>query len=162
MRLGATLAAAQAAASAPFASLVCWDPCLSGRTFLREGEALYGFGETGLEAPDDGLRHTPGFQYDAATAKDLRTLDLGKIPADRRLADRVLLLSRIDRPVLPGITDRLEQERLESGPAAGQDQLLDVPPELSVVPEASLHQVVGWLTAGVDGQPARAREDAGR
>jgi alpha-beta hydrolase superfamily lysophospholipase len=154
MRLGATLAAGQAAASAPFSSLVCWDPCVSGRTFLREGEALYGFGETGLETPDDGLRHTPGFQYDAATAKDLRTLDLGKIPADRRLADRVLLLSRIDRPVLPGITDRLEQEHLESVPAAGQGQLLDVPPELSVVPEAALHQVVGWLTAGVDGHPA--------
>ena len=29
----------------PYSSLVCWDPCLSGRTFLREGEALYGFGE---------------------------------------------------------------------------------------------------------------------
>jgi alpha-beta hydrolase superfamily lysophospholipase len=154
MRLGATMAAAQAAASAPFSSLVCWDPCLSGRTFLREGEALYGFGETGLETPDDGLRHTPGFQYDAATAQDLRTLDLGKIPADRRLADRVLLLSRVDRPVLPGITDRLEQERLESAPAAGQGELLDVPPELSVVPEAALHQVVGWLTDGVDGRPA--------
>ena len=73
MRLGATLAAAPGRRpSSPFSSLVCWDPCLSGRTFLREGEALYGFGETALEAPDDGLRHTPGFQYDAATAKALR------------------------------------------------------------------------------------------
>ncbi|MDX6373677.1 MAG: hypothetical protein QOD98_2665 [Nocardioidaceae bacterium] len=157
MRLGATLAAAQAAApgsSGPFSSLVCWDPCLSGRTFLREGEALYGFGETAVETPDDGLRHTPGFQYDAATAKELRTLDLGKIPADRRLADRVLLLSRVDRPIMPGIVDRLDQEPLESGPAAGQGQLLDVPPELSVVPEAALHQVVSWLASGVDGHPA--------
>ena len=157
MRLGATLAAAQAAApgsSGPFSSLVCWDPCLSGRTFLREGEALYGFGETALETPDDGLRHTPGFQYDAATAKELRALDLGKIPADRPLADHVLLLTRVDRPVLPGIVDRLEQERLETGPATGQGQLLDVPPELSVVPEDALRQVVDWLTARVDDQPA--------
>ena len=118
MRLGATLAAAQAAApesSGPFSSLVCWDPCLSGRTFLREGEALYGFGETALETPDDGLRHTPGFQYDAATAQELRALDLGKLPADRPLADHVLLLTRVDRPVLPGIADRLGQERLETG-----------------------------------------------
>ncbi len=157
MRLGATLAAAQAAAptsSGPFSSLVCWDPCLSGRTFLREGEALYGFGETALEAPDDGLRHTPGFQYDAATASELRALDLGKVPADRPLADRVLLLARVDRPVLPGITDRLEQEQLETGPATGQGQLLDVPPELSVVPEDALRRVVDWLTSGVDGRPA--------
>src|SRR4051812_2156265 len=136
MRLGATLAAAQAASSSPFSSLVCWDPCLSGRTFLREGEALYGFGETELEVPDDGLRHTPGFQYDAETARAMRSLDLGKLPADRPLGDRVLLLTRVDRPVLPGIADRLEQEgpRLETGSATGQGQLLDVPPELSVVP----------------------------
>ncbi len=157
MRLGATLAAAQAAApgsSGPFSALVCWDPCLSGRTFLREGEALYGFGETAIDVPDDGLRHTPGFQYDAATAKELRALDLGKIPADRPLADHVLLLKRVDRPVLPGIVDRLEQERLEKGAATGQGQLLDVPPELSVVPEDALRQVVDWLTAAVEDSPA--------
>jgi len=67
MRLGGTLAATQSASN-PFSSLVLWDPCLSGRTFLREGEALYGFGEAGVEVPDDEWRHTPGFQYDADTA----------------------------------------------------------------------------------------------
>jgi alpha-beta hydrolase superfamily lysophospholipase len=154
MRLGATLAATRSA-SDPFSSLVLWDPCLSGRTFLREGEALYGFGETGLERPDDEWRHTPGFQYDADTAQALRSLDLKKLLADRPLADRVLLLTRVDRPVLPGILDRLEQEghRLETGPAAGQGQLLDVPPELSVVPAETLDQVVTWLGAGVADQP---------
>jgi alpha-beta hydrolase superfamily lysophospholipase len=154
MRLGATLAAAQAAVSSPFSSLVCWDPCLSGRTFLREGEALYGFGGDAPKAPVDGLRHTPGFQYDAETATELRGLDLGRLPTDRRLADRVLLLTRVDRPVPPGIAVRLDHERLETGPATGQGQLLDVPPELSVVPEAALRHVVGWLTAGVDDHPA--------
>ena len=157
MRLGATLAAAQAAAadsSGPFSSLVCWDPCLSGRTFLREGEALYGFGETALETPDDGLRHTPGFQYDAATAKGLGSVDLGKLAEGRPLADRVLLLPRVDRPVPPGIVDRLGQERLETGAAAGQGQLLDVPPELSVVPQDALRQVVDWLATGVQDHAA--------
>ena len=93
MRLGATLAACQAAASTPFHSLVLWDPCLSGRTFLREGEALFALGEDDGRVHDDGLRHTPGFQYDAETASAMRTVDLAKIPADRPLADRVLLLS---------------------------------------------------------------------
>jgi alpha-beta hydrolase superfamily lysophospholipase len=150
MRLGATLAAARSAED-PFSSLVLWDPCLSGRTFLREGEALYGFGETGLERPDDEWRHTPGFQYDADTAQAMRSLDLKKLPADRPLADRVLLLTRVDRPVLPGLLERLRKEgpRLETGPATGQGQLLDVPPELSVVPADSLRQVVTWLRAGL-------------
>jgi alpha-beta hydrolase superfamily lysophospholipase len=152
MRLGATLAAVRSAtADAPFSSLVLWDPCLSGRTFLREGEALYGFGETGLAVPDDGLRHTPGFQYDADTAKAMRSVDLGKIPTDRRVADRVLLLTRDDRPVPDGITTRLAQEgpRLETGAAAGQGQLLDVPPELSVVPAQVLTQIASWLCDAV-------------
>jgi alpha-beta hydrolase superfamily lysophospholipase len=153
MRLGATLAASHAAASTPFSSLACWDPCVSGRTFLREGEALYGFGERGVELPDDGLRHTPGFQYDAQTAGDLRRLDLGKLAVDRRLADRVLLLTRTDRPVLPGLLTRLEKEPLETGAADGQGQLLDVPPEMSVVPLDALRRIVGWLAEGVAGQP---------
>ena len=130
MRLGATLAAVQAAASSPFSSLVCWDPCLSGRTFLREGEALFGFGEAALEAPDDGLRHTPGFQYDAATATELRgrrpRQDPGR-PATRRPGAAADPRSTVRS--CPGSTDRLEQERLETGPATGQGQLLDVPPE---------------------------------
>jgi alpha-beta hydrolase superfamily lysophospholipase len=153
MRLGATLAAARSADD-PFSSLVLWDPCQSGRTFLREGEALYGFGETGLERPDDEWRHTPGFQYDADTAQAMRALDLKKLPTERPLADRVLLLTRVDRPVLPGILERLDQEgpRLETGPATGQGQLLDVPPELSVVPADSLGHVVSWLSAGLDDQ----------
>ena len=86
MRLGATLAACQAAASAPFHSLVLWDPCLSGRTFLREGEALFVLGEDDGRVHTDGLRHTPGFQYDAATASAMRSVDLARIPADQRLA----------------------------------------------------------------------------
>ena len=73
MRLGATLAGCQAAASTPFRSLVLWDPCLSGRTFLREGEALFALGEDDGRVHQDGLRHTPGFQYDEATAKAMRT-----------------------------------------------------------------------------------------
>src|SRR4051794_31191769 len=152
MRLGATLAAARAAASTPFGSLVCWDPCLSGRTFLREGEALYGFGEN-VEAPDDGLRHTPGFQYDAETAKAMRALDLGKLP-DQPLADRVLPPTRADRPPPPALTARFEQEgsRLDTGAATGQGQLLDVPPEESVVPSDVLRHVVGWLVEGVGDQ----------
>jgi alpha-beta hydrolase superfamily lysophospholipase len=154
MRLGATLAATRAA-QAPFSALVCWDPCVSGRTWLREGEALYGFGENAtLEPPDDGLRHTPGFQYDAETAKALRSVDLGKLPAESRLADRVLLLTRDDRPAPPALLERLGHEALETGAAGGQGQLLDVPPELSVVPEEALRRVVAFLADQVAGQDA--------
>ena len=152
MRLGATLAACQAAASTPFRSLALWDPCLSGRTYLREGEALFALGEDDGRVHDDGLRHTPGFQYDAATAKAMRTVDLAKIPADRPLADRVLLLSRTDRPAPETLEARV---RLEPGevaflPALAQDALLDLAPSDNFVPEEALASVVEWVVAGTD------------
>ncbi len=156
MRLGATMAAHQAAASTPFSSLVCWDPCLSGRTFLREGEALYSFGEDAPgDAPDDGYRHTPGFQYDADTARELRVLDFAKLPTGHRLADRVLLLSRTDRPAAEAIAARLELEGdgFESAPATAQDRLLDLPPSACFVPEQAMHGIVAWLAAGVADAP---------
>lgn len=164
MRLGATLAACQAAAATPFHALALWDPCLSGRTFLREGEALFLLGEDDGRVHDDGLRHTPGFQYDAATASGMRTVDLAKIPADRPLADRVLLLSRTDRPAPEGIEQRV---RLEPGdvtflPATAQDQLLDRTPSDCYVPEQALASIVEWLAAGAEeaGVPVKSPEES--
>ncbi len=166
MRLGATLAAAQASASGePFASLVLWDPCRSGRTFLREGEALHRFGEhgEGTDVPDDGLRHTPGFQYDAATAAAMRGLDLATLPTTTPLAGRTLLLSRDDRPVPGVIEERLAREgdRLTTGAAYDQDRLLDLPPSDNHVPERSLEHVVAWLgdtVSGIEPSPVSAPE----
>ncbi|MXG88237.1 hypothetical protein [Nocardioides flavescens] len=168
MRLGATLAGVHAAAGEEpaFSSLVLWDPCVSGRTFLREGEALFGFGENAdsAEGLEEGWRHTPGFQYDTATASGLRRVDLGKLPATRPLAERTLLLTRVDRPVAPALSTRMqaEGERLETGAADGQGQLLDVPPELSVVPEAPLRRVVEFVADGFADQapvPVKAPEE---
>jgi len=155
MRLGATLAACQAAASSSFHSLALWDPCVSGRTFLREGEALFALGEDDGRVHDDGLRHTPGFQYDAATAAALKGIDLTKIPADHRLADRVLLLPRTDRPVSEAIERRvrLEPGEVEMRPATAQDQLLDRTPSDCFVPEEALASVVDWLVGGAAETP---------
>jgi alpha-beta hydrolase superfamily lysophospholipase len=164
MRLGATLAACQAASSTPFRSLSLWDPCLSGRTFLREGEALFLLGEDDGRSHDDSLRHTPGFQYDEATAAALRTIDLAKLPADRPLADRVLLLSRTDRPASEGIERRvrLEPGAVDLQPATAQDQLLDLAPSDCSVPEEALTSVVAWVVDGADDVlvPVKAAEES--
>lgn len=164
MRLGATIAGCQAAAATPFHSLVLWDPCLSGRTFLREGEALFALGEDDGRLHEDGLRHTPGFQYDEATARAMRSIDLAKLPADRPLADRVLLLSRTDRPAAESIEERvrLEPGQVDVGPAVGQDDLLDLAPSDNVVPTEAIAGIVTWLVAGADdvASPVKTPEES--
>lgn len=163
MRLGATLAATHAddlrRAGEEVPALVLWDPCASGRAFLREGEALMRLSEehaaVGLGGPpDDGLRHTPGFQYDAATAADLRGLDLARV-AGERLAAYTLLLVRPDRPPAASLLDRLRSGGgVQELAAPDQAGLLDLPPSDCVPPERSMAAVVSWLSATLATGPA--------
>lgn len=158
MRLGATLAATaltRPGVGTTLSSVVLWDPCSSGRHFLREGEALQAFSDDAVlgAEPDDGLRHTPGFQYDAATASDLRRVTIAKLPEHTRLARRLLLLERPDRPgaVLDAEPLRSRTELFETGVAVGQDQLLDVQPSDTTVPEHAISTISSWLAADVTG-----------
>ena len=175
MRLGGTIAASVATrlaeVDAAWSDLVLWDPCVSGRLFLRESEALHAFGadaEAAGESGDDGLRHTPGFQYSAETARALRGLDLTKVSPDQRLARRVLLLHRDDRPVAPGVEERLrlEGDALTQGTAHDQHLLLDRPPSDGEVPQRAVDEIVAWLEGGAPTErvpvtPAPRGPDAG-
>lgn len=154
MRLGATLLATVAAepqggpdALGDLADLVLWDPAPSGAAFLREGEALYAFGDRPTPTPVPGRKHTPGFHFDAANVASLRTLDLAALPQPPR-AGRMLLLTRDDRPFPRRAAQTLAGPHVVSGAATGQALLLDVPPSEATVPEASLAEVVAWVAAG--------------
>ena len=93
MRVGATLAAFDAT-RAPLDALVLWDPCRSGRTFLREQSALQAVG-AGSGDSADGSVQTPGFRYDRDTVADLSGLDLTATSGP--MADQILVLVRPDR-----------------------------------------------------------------
>lgn len=152
MRIGATLAATVAVETErPFASLVLWDPCSSGATFLREGEALYAFGERPVPPEVIGRVHTPGYHYDAASVESIKTLGLADLPP-APLAERTLLLTRPDRPFSRRAKARvqLEGSRLDVLEARGQSALLDAPPSESVPPRETLDAVVTWLVRGHD------------
>ncbi len=173
MRMGATIGACAASMlpGSGWSSLVLWDPCASGRFYLRESEALHSFGDDARhdpDAPDDGLRHTPGFQYDAATARAMRGLDLAKIDAGQRLAGRVLLLTRDDRPSLDTVERRLSLEGANLTRTVAHDQhaLMDLKPSAGRVPQRAVEEIVEWLGRDALGAPVpvslpSARPDSG-
>ena len=99
MRLGANFAGLQRGCE-PVDAMVMWDPCPTGRSFLREQRALGLFGGV-LTAEDANTIDLPGFELSSEMSKEISALDLtegqlGPVAAGG-LADRVLLLTRSER-----------------------------------------------------------------
>ena len=167
MRLGATIVA-NASAETGLDDVVLWDPCLSGNSFLREGQALYSMSngpalpsaDRGRSATErDSVVDTPGFRFPAALAADLATLELRHFATGARRPRRTLVLPRADRPVSPRLRRQLTGDGLSWHHALGQAELLDVPPSAATVPTDTLDYVVDWISEGSSltrGVPVRA------
>ncbi len=146
MRIGATIAAHAAAADGDIDQLVLWDPCLSGRAFLREQQLL---SVLKLAAPTklpDGSVETPGLLYGPDVAQDLRRLRLDSL--GRPAARRVLVLTRPDRDPNPDLMARLGSEAVEHREATGQNLLMDVGPPLQRLPYDTIDSIIEWTAAG--------------
>jgi alpha-beta hydrolase superfamily lysophospholipase len=159
LRMGGTLAAATLTREGMADDLVLWDPCASGKSFLREQKALWAFlrsqavewgildedASWGLSkdtaAIEAGSVETPGLVFDGETVAALETIS---IEATREpLAKRVLLLARDNRKPNSRMVERLATSPLETFEIAGQEDLLTV---RAVTPQATLERIVGWLS----------------
>jgi len=142
MRLGATLAAVAAAERGHVPSLVLWDPCEDGRTFVREQKALRAAAIEELPLSDEaGGVEILGAMLPAQLVADLEQL---RIAADADLADRTLVLVRTGRSRTRRRLDSLSGE-VEWAEAEGQAELVDVLPRDAIVPEVTLERIVAWL-----------------
>ena len=74
MRLGAIVAATANADGLALSSLVLWDPCESGRNFLREISALESLRRADYEAPDDGSVVTSEWVFSPNSVEQIRAL----------------------------------------------------------------------------------------
>jgi pimeloyl-ACP methyl ester carboxylesterase len=164
MRIGATLAAAELARGGEVDDLVLWDPCATGKSFLREqrwlaalrrdlsvewgvlgeGEEL-GTGEPG----EPGAVEGPGVVFSAATVSQLGPLTIP--PGDRALASRELILFREGRRLERTLAARQELPHVESAEIVGQEALLE---EEAITPRPTLDRIISWLT-DTDGSPSR-------
>ena len=144
MRLGATLATRAAdAMDRPLDALVLWDPCVTGKEFLRHQKILLttipGKPSTIMEGTD-----TPGYHFSPELTEELRQLTIAPVTTART---RTLVLARPDRPAPERLHRGLGTSSFEHMDAAGQDALLDVPPLSAVIPWESIDRITAWLSA---------------
>ena len=152
LRLGATLAASELASGGEVDDLVLWDPCPTGKAFLREQRALWAFLrsqaiEWGIlhegqewgsgDASDVGSFEAPGAMFSAQTVQELEPLAIA--PADRSLAGRELILTRKGRKVARSLEGRRTLPGVEFEEISGQEALLEIS---AVTPEQTLERIV--------------------
>jgi len=147
MRLGATIVCAAAdAGDLDLSSLVLWDPCDSGRTYLRELGALEALRRDYVDVASDGSVETAEFMFSSSAADAIRRLRLVTLERSP-LAERLLVLLRADRPPLDKLRDRLERECAEFEVATDQAALIDADPLHAALPHHSMERVVDWLSS---------------
>lgn len=147
MRLGATVVAtATDAFDLDLSSFVLWDPCETGRGYLRELSALEALRREHVDWEADGSVVTTEYVFPEQAAADLRRLRLAAVERSP-MAERLLVLTRPDRAVTDSLRARLSQERCEWGVADDQAAMLDVDPLEAWNPTATIERVVEWVAA---------------
>jgi alpha-beta hydrolase superfamily lysophospholipase len=143
MRVGATLAACEIAGGGGVDGIVLWDPCASGRSYLREQQAL-GLFSVGGGASEDGSVEVPGIVFEAETVEQLGSLAIAG--TEGPIAPRVLVLVRPERAANKAMRTRLEMDHVEWGEAEGQADFVDVEPFEVRQPVATMDDVVSWVS----------------
>jgi alpha-beta hydrolase superfamily lysophospholipase len=146
LRMGALLAADEASRRGDIDSLVLWDPCISGHSFLREQQALRML-SVGGEDGQEGTVDAPGLRFHAETVGDLRQLELPG--AAGNAAAHTLVLTPPSRSRSGRLTRRLGGANVEWMEATGQEALLDS--NLQEPPYETIERVADWLSSTLAG-----------
>ncbi|GAB3800158.1 hypothetical protein GCM10028798_14260 [Humibacter antri] len=146
MRLGATLGYAAAAdGRLRLDELVLWDPCLTGRGFLRELQLVHRVWLEGRPPSPVGWVETPSYRFAPDAASAIRRLAIdGRAPVSR-LARRTRVVVRADRAPSPQLAEAVPPTESTWRESAGQAELLDVPTLHAAVPRAAVESIVTEL-----------------
>ncbi len=148
-RLGGLLAARESAAEGDIVALVLWDPCLSGRQFLREHSLLVQLAGYGA-ATGDGSLETVGFRFGSEAVADISALQLGNL--EQPVARRVLVLARDPAGAASIRAIRLSDDVciVETG---DHDALLTT----RSVPHVTVDSIAAWLGEAMEPDPEPPR-----
>jgi alpha-beta hydrolase superfamily lysophospholipase len=151
LSLGATLAGL-AASRSTVRHFVGWAPVISGRRYVRELEALVKI--AGIQRPQ-GVEfiEAGGFMLSDETARDLKSVDLGKLQF--RIEGQVLVLERDDLTTSSGLSGVMSGQGLEVDVEVAQDytKMMDEP-HYTVVPHSTIERIALWLSDRASGSGA--------
>jgi pimeloyl-ACP methyl ester carboxylesterase len=142
LRLGATLLAETLRSEVATSAAVLWDPCVSGRSFLREQQLLLRV-LSGEEPLDDGNRYGPGVTFTAATIDELSRITLNSALGDLDLPTLIVTREGQDS-ISVGSSD--VRAGLTSVSVSGQIELVGVEPAQARVPWDTLKLIAEWLS----------------
>jgi len=153
LRVGATLAARSLVEHGSFDALAMWDPCSSGRAFVREQQALKAltFNANSPDEAEEGL-DLISLWMPSSLATDLSAiaLDASRYPDGAK----TLLVTRVNRPNSAQVLEWLEHPGTEEVEAEGQEEFLDVPPGISVLPLDTIDRIASWFDGVFDARTA--------
>ncbi len=153
-RMGALLAAEAVARGADVDGLVLWDPCPSGRDFLRIERTLLATGY-GAAQIGDGSVSGPAFTYSAETVEGLSELSLS--PPRAPATHRTLVLARSQTGAMVKAKAAFSSSAVEWVDVDGQPDLIDVPPDMITLPRITIKAIAEWACDAVEGPDAPVR-----
>lgn len=124
-------------------ALVLWDPCVTGRRFLREqallGSVVSGAAKVVADAASDAV-DIPSLNLPQGLADSLATLDLERETG--RFPDEVLVLTRPDRPIGKVLLERLSAVHVECVDAT--EQYVFFESQTPFMPETAIDHIAAW------------------
>ena len=146
MRLGATLVGVVASRrQLDLDSFVAWDPCESGRSYLRELRALENLRRTRPVELEGDAVETAEFRFSDEMANAVRSLDLSQ-SSPTTFAKRTLVMSRKNRPLSSRFRAHFEKGVVEFETTEEQEALIDVPTFTATTPLITISRIVEWIT----------------
>jgi pimeloyl-ACP methyl ester carboxylesterase len=148
MRLGANFASVSCGLGRVDA-LVMWDPCPTGRSFLREQRTLYLLAGEGAHEDSAEDLDLPRLKLSAEMSNEISAVNLvssqpGPVELGA-LAAKVLLLTRTEGAAARKLAERFDLPHVKLGVVTGQLELLDPNPPQRCIPAEGIATVAGWL-----------------
>ncbi|HEY8728391.1 MAG TPA: alpha/beta fold hydrolase, partial [Acidothermaceae bacterium] len=128
----------------PISQLVLWDPCVSGRAYLREQTRLYQL-KVEVSEPRTPESVTVGMVFSPDTARALGALELADVEFSVPHVSGVLLMPRPERATSAAIEAIAARPGVELVEATEQTGLLDVPSQDVAMPHATVNEISTYL-----------------